>query len=248
MFVSRLLYDFCRILTIETIQTKDLDTSVELFGKKYDHPLIMAPVGVQAIFHEDKDVGLASVCAEENIPYTMSSAGTCSIEEVGAASGDGERWFQLYWPRTNDITASILKRAKDHGFKVLMITLDAVPLAWRPADLDNGYIPFPKGVGVSVGLSDPVYQAKYEKATGKKVEDDVWAASREWLTETYSTPGPTWDDLEFIKKHWDGPIVLKGIQHVEDAKLALQYGCHGIVVSNHGGMLIIFLIAVSFTH
>ena len=143
------------------------DISVELFGQKYNTPLIMAPIGVQGIFHDDKDTGLAEVCAEEGVPYTMSTAGTSSIEEVAAASGDGKRWYQLYWPQDNDITQSLLTRAKENGFSVLVITLDTWSLAWRPADLDNAYVPFIKGVGCQVGFSDPVFRAKFKEQTGK---------------------------------------------------------------------------------
>ncbi|KAJ5083202.1 hypothetical protein N7456_012629 [Penicillium angulare] len=235
MDANRLAFRQWKLIPRMLRKMEGQNTSIELFGKKYDHPIIMAPVGVQAIFHEDRETGLAEVCAEEGLPYTMSTANTCSTEDLAAANKDGERWYQLYWPRDNEITASLLKRAKDNGFTVLMITLDAVPLAWRPADLDNGYIPFLSGVGCEVGLSDPVFRAKFEKEAGHKVEDDIPAAARMWLAETYSAPGPTWEGLEFIKKNWDGPIILKGIQHVEDAKLALEWGCDGIVVSNHGG-------------
>ncbi|KAJ6122118.1 hypothetical protein N7512_004583 [Penicillium capsulatum] len=211
------------------------DVSVELFGQKYDHPLIMAPVGVQGIFHEDKDTGLAEVCAEENVPYTMSTASTSSIEEVAAANQNGKRWYQLYWPQDNDITRSLLTRAKENGFSVLVITLDTWSLAWRPADLDNAYVPFIKGVGCQVGFSDPVFQAKFEEQSGSKIEDDVVGASRAWLAEVVASRPHTWEDLAFVRKHWEGPIVLKGIQHVDDAQQALEYGCDGIVVSNHGG-------------
>jgi isopentenyl diphosphate isomerase/L-lactate dehydrogenase-like FMN-dependent dehydrogenase len=213
------------------------DVSVELFGQKYDSPLIMAPVGVQGIFHENKETGLAEVCEEIGIPYIMSTAATSTIEEVAAASNDGKRWYQLYWPQDNDITVSLLNRAKASGFSVLVVTLDTWSLAWRPADLDNGYVPFLKGVGCQVGFSDPVFREKFEKEAGCTIEEDIVGASRAWLGQVAASGPHTWEELAFVRKHWDGPIVLKGIQHVEDAKMALKHGCNGIVVSNHGGML-----------
>ncbi|OKP13620.1 hypothetical protein PENSUB_811 [Penicillium subrubescens] len=211
------------------------DVSVELFGQKYGSPLIMAPVGVQGIFHEDKETGLAEVCEEIGIPYIMSTAATSTIEEVAAASDGGKRWYQLYWPQDNDITLSLLNRAKANGFSVLVVTLDTWSLAWRPADLDNGYVPFLKGVGCQVGFSDPVFREKFEKEAGCTIEEDIVGASRAWLGQVAASGPHTWEELAFVRKHWDGPIVLKGIQHVEDAKMALKYGCNGIVVSNHGG-------------
>ncbi|KAL4917722.1 FMN-dependent dehydrogenase [Aspergillus aurantiobrunneus] len=211
------------------------DLSVNIFGQNYPTPLFMAPIGVQGLFHPDKETGLAEVCAEVGVPYTLSTASTSSIEDVAKANGDGKRWFQLYWPGDDDITLSLLKRARENGFSVLVVTLDTWSLAWRPADLDNAYIPFIRGVGNQVGFSDPVFRAKFEKETGSKVEEDVVGASRAWIGNVLSSGPHTWDQLSFLRKNWDGPLVLKGIQHVDDAKLALEAGCDGIVVSNHGG-------------
>jgi lactate 2-monooxygenase len=195
----------------------------------------MAPIGVQSIFHEDKETGLAEVCAEIDVPYILSTASTSSIEDVAAASGKGPRWFQLYWPQDDDVTQSLLKRAKDNGYKVLVVTLDTWTLAWRPADLDGGYVPFFKGVGNTTGFTDPVFRKKFEEKYHGKIEDKVIEASVEWIGDVFSGASHSWDQLALLRKTWDGPIVLKGIQHPEDAKLALEAGCEGIIVSNHGG-------------
>jgi lactate 2-monooxygenase len=103
---------------------------VTLFGVKYPTPILMAPVGVQAIFHEDREIGLSKVCAEVGVPYILSTAASSTIEEVAKSSGDGKRWYQLYWPRNNDITLSLLKRAKENGYTALIVTLDTWSLAW----------------------------------------------------------------------------------------------------------------------
>ncbi|PKY02285.1 FMN-dependent alpha-hydroxy acid dehydrogenase [Aspergillus campestris IBT 28561] len=211
------------------------DLTVNLFGQDYPSPVLMAPVGVQSIFHEDKETGLAEACSEVGIPYTLSTASTSSIEEVAQSNGDGKRWYQLYWPQSDDITLSLLKRAKENGYSVLVVTLDTWSLAWRPADLDNAYVPFSTGVGCQNGFSDPVFRAKFEKETGTKVEDDILAASRAWISDAFPGQPPTWERIAFLRKNWDGPLVLKGIQHVDDARFALKAGCDGIVVSNHGG-------------
>jgi lactate 2-monooxygenase len=195
----------------------------------------MAPIGVQSIFHEDKETGVAEVCAEIEVPYILSTASTSSIEDVAAASGKGTRWFQLYWPQSDDVTQSLLKRAKENGYKVLVVTLDTWTLAWRPADLDEAYVPFFKGVGNTTGFTDPVFRKKFEDKHKGNVEDKVIEASMEWLADVFSGASHSWDDIALLRKTWDGPIVLKGIQHPEDAKLALEAGCQGIIVSNHGG-------------
>ncbi len=84
----------------------------------------MAPIGVQSIFHEDKETGLSEVCAEIGVPYILSTASSSSIEEVANANGKGHRWYQLHWPQDDDVTISLLERAKANGYKVLVVTLD----------------------------------------------------------------------------------------------------------------------------
>jgi isopentenyl diphosphate isomerase/L-lactate dehydrogenase-like FMN-dependent dehydrogenase len=107
-----------------------VDTSIELFGEKYHHPILMAPIGVQALAHRDKETGLAEACAEVDVPYILSTASSSSFEDVAASCGRGAKWYQLYWPNDNDITVSLLKRAKANGYKALVVTLDTWTLAW----------------------------------------------------------------------------------------------------------------------
>jgi lactate 2-monooxygenase len=217
--------------------TKPRVLRVKLFGETYPSPVIMAPVGVQGIFHPDKELGVAAACAELKVPYTLSTAASSTIEEVADGCGGAARWFQLYWPSDDDITASLLKRAKDRGYKVLVVTLDCPTVAWRPEDLDRSYLPFLQGIGNAVGFSDPVFQKQWaEEMDGEKIEDNLLLASRKWVsTVVFSGVGRPWSDLKLLRQHWDGPIVLKGIMSVDDAKLAVEHGMDGIVVSNHGG-------------
>jgi isopentenyl diphosphate isomerase/L-lactate dehydrogenase-like FMN-dependent dehydrogenase len=170
------------------------------------------------------------VAAELGVPMIMSTASSHSIEEVAAASGEGPRWYQLYWPNDDDVCVSILERAKANGFTHLVVTLDTWLLGWRPHDLDQSYLPFIRGTGVAVFFSDPAFRAGLEKAP----EDDLMAALGRWLGVAIGQD-KSWDRLPFLREHWDGPIVLKGIQHVDDARRAADVGMDGIVVSNHGG-------------
>jgi lactate 2-monooxygenase len=215
--------------------TLERDLSVTLFGKKYDSPVLLAPIGVQSLFHPDGECGVASIAAEIGVPYIMSSASTATIEEVGKANGDGKRWFQLYWPRSDEVTASILGRAKKEGFDVLVVTLDTFTLSWRPLDLDLGHLPFVRGVGNQIGLSDPVFRQRFKEDSGSEVEDDTVGASIAWQRDAFSGQAHVWEKLKSLREMWDGPIVLKGIQHVDDARMAANLGMDGIVVSNHGG-------------
>lgn len=211
------------------------DLRVNLFGTIYDTPLIIAPVGVQEIFHPDKEVGVATIATELGLPYTLSTASSSTIEDVAAASGSGHRWFQLYWPKDDEITISLLSRAENAGYKVLLVTLDTWVLGWRPWDLDHAYIPFVKGVGNAIGFADPVFRRKHKEKHNKEIEDDIALASREWVGACFSGEAHSWEQLKVIREHWKGPVVLKGIQHPEDAVKAAECGADGIIVSNHGG-------------
>ncbi|KAF6841134.1 FMN-dependent dehydrogenase [Colletotrichum plurivorum] len=236
MDANRLAFRQWKIVPRFLRPTNPRDLRTELFGVTYDSPVLMAPIGVQGIFHEDKETGLASACAELRVPYTLSTAATSTIEEVAEASGDNHCWFQLYWPMDDDITGSLLRRARASGYKVLVVTLDTVTMAWRPVDLDSAFLPFATGTGNAVGFSDPVFRKKFAAENdGDEVEDNVISASRAWISQAFPGDHHTWEDLALLKKHWDGPIVLKGVLSVEDAKLAVQHGVSGIIVSNHGG-------------
>jgi isopentenyl diphosphate isomerase/L-lactate dehydrogenase-like FMN-dependent dehydrogenase len=123
-----------------------------------------------------------------------------------------------------------LRRAEAAGFTTLVVTLDTWLLGWRPRDLDQSYLPFIRGTGLAVYFSDPVFRAGLDKAP----EDDLMAALLRWLP-MFTGTDKSWDDLPFLREHWSGPIVLKGIQHADDARRATDAGMDGIVVSNHGG-------------
>ncbi|CZT42737.1 probable L-lactate dehydrogenase [Rhynchosporium secalis] len=235
MDANRLAFRQWKMIPRMLRPTTTRDLTVKLFGETYENPVLMAPIGVQSIFHEDKETGLAQVCSEIGVPFVLSTASSSTIEEVAKANGNGKRWYQLYWPQDEEITESLLKRAKENGYKVLVVTLDTWALAWRPADLDGAYIPFMKGIGDATGFSDPVFRRKFEEKFNATPEEKVLEASSEWVGDVFSGAAHSWEQIAHLKKHWDGPIVLKGIQHPEDAKLAVQHGVDGIVVSNHGG-------------
>lgn len=241
------------------------DVSVELFGTKYKSPLLAAPIGVQNILHHDGEEATARACHKLGIPMILSTAATRTIEQVAAANADGDRWFQLYWPKPQceEVTASLLHRAKASGYKVLVVTLDTFTLAWRPTDLDTAYLPFIWGQGCQIGFSDPAFNRLFDelrkndpRSVGEKLAElwsfmrrpgtfygaarilvnaNVLQKSKAWIDVTHSGTYREWEHLKVLKELWDGPIVLKGIQTVEDAHLAIDYGIDGIIVSNHGG-------------
>lgn len=209
---------------------EDRDLTADLFGHTYRFPVLHAPIGVQSIIHEDGDLGSARACAELGVPFIASSASTTPMEEIAEAMGDAPRWFQLYWSKDPDIAASFLRRAEASGYSAIVVTLDTPMMAWREYDLKNVYLPFLIGEGVGNYFTDPAFRSKLDESP----EDDQLGAIMHW-TQVFGNAGLTWDDLAFLREHTNLPIILKGILHPDDAKLALEHGVDGLIVSNHGG-------------
>lgn len=211
-------------------EVHERDLSVEVWGRALPAPLALAPVGVLSIMHPEAEPGAARAAAAQGVPYILSSASSTPMEEVAEAMGDGERWFQLYWAKDREVTRSFLNRAKAAGYTALFVTLDTPLLAWRPRDLDQAYLPFLHGVGTANYFTDPAFRA----GLAKPVHEDPNAAVMHFLG-MFADPAKTWPDLAFLRENWDGPIVLKGILHPEDALRAAEAYMDGVVVSNHGG-------------
>lgn len=206
------------------------ELSCTVLGTPMPAPIITAPIGVQSIVHPEGELAVARAAAELGVPMALSTLSSHTLEQVAEASGDGPRWFQLYWPNDEEICGSFLSRAKAAGYSALLLTLDTWQLGWRPHDLDSGYLPFLTGAGLATYFSDPVFCA----GLAKPPLEDLPAALLRWLP-MFTGVDHTWDQLAFIRARWDGPIALKGIQHVDDARRAADAGMDGVVVSNHGG-------------
>ncbi len=208
--------------------TRDLST--EVLGTPMAAPVLLGPVGVQTLAHPEGELASARAAAALGLTYVHSTQAGHSIEQAAEANGDGERWFQLYWPTDDELCESFLSRAKASGYSTLVLTLDTTLLGWRPQDLDRGYLPFLANEGIANYTSDPVFSAMLEKPA----EEDPATAGLVFAG-VFPNPGLSWEQLPWLRERWDGPIVLKGIQHVDDARRAADAGVQGIVVSNHGG-------------
>jgi lactate 2-monooxygenase len=209
------------------------DLSVDLFGVQLPAPVILGPVGVQGILHAEGELASARAAAVLGLPFTLSTAASRPIEEVAQAAdraGTGVRWFQLYWGKNPELTASMLRRAERAGYKALVVTLDTSMLAWRERDLQHAYLPFILGQGLGNYFSDPVFRALLPQPP----EQNPPAAIQLW-SSLFSNTALTWRDISFLRKHTALPIILKGILHPEDAANALEAGVDGVIVSNHGG-------------
>ncbi|WP_018687196.1 lactate 2-monooxygenase [Actinokineospora enzanensis] len=225
---NRDAFDRWRIVPRVLTDATERDLSVTVLGTSMPAPVLLAPVGVQSIVHPDGELATARAAAALDVPIVLSTASSFPLEDVAAVAGP--RWFQLYWPNEPDVCVSLLRRAEDAGYTTLVVTLDTWTLAWRPRDLDRAYLPFLRATGVANAFTDPAFLA----GLAKSPEEDQAMAILRWVS-LFTGTDKRWEQLPFLREHWDGPIVLKGIQHVADARRAADAGIDGIVVSNHGG-------------
>jgi lactate 2-monooxygenase len=206
------------------------DLSVELLGTWIPAPVLLAPIGVQTLLHEEGELASARAAAAVGLPMITSTASATPLEEAAVANGDGARWYQLYWPNDDELAASLVRRAEAAGYSAIVLTVDNYLPGWKPRDLQQAYLPFLEGIGIAQYLSDPVFQSGLEKPP----EEDIGAAVGHFL-EVFANPSLTWERLDWLRGTTSLPIVLKGILHPDDAREGRERGVDGIVVSNHGG-------------
>ena len=223
---------FCRWRIVPRMlrDVAERSMATELLGTAMPAPVLMAPVGVQSILHDDGELASARAAASQGVPVIASTAASYTLEEIAEACGDGPRWYQLYWPRGEELAASFVHRAEAAGYTALVVTLDTGLLGWRPRDLAGAYLPFLKSIGIANYLADPVFCSTLEKPP----EEDPQAAVGQFVG-VFSNPTVTWDDLAWLREQTSLPIVLKGVLHPDDAREAADRGVDGVIVSNHGG-------------
>ena len=219
-----------RIVPRMLLDISQRDLSIELLGMKLPAPVLLGPVGVQELFHADAEVAVAHAASSLGVPFALSTVSSKSIEEVATALGGKPGWFQLYWGRDREVSASMVKRAESAGFRAIVLTLDTPMLAWRERDLSHAYLPFLHGQGLANYRTDPVFRSQLKVPP----EEDTQPTIARW-SEIFSNPSLKWSDLMWLRQQTHLPIVLKGILHPEDAERALDAGADAIIVSNHGG-------------
>ncbi|WP_082180425.1 alpha-hydroxy-acid oxidizing protein [Acidiplasma cupricumulans] len=206
------------------------DISIELFGKKFDTPFILAPIGVQSILHKDAEMATARAAANLKMPFVLSTVSSVSIEDIAKENKNSEKWFQIYPGRDKKIMKSMIERADNSGYSAIMVTVDTTMLGWREIDLKNAYLPFLEGEGIANYLTDPEFRSRL----GKNPEDNIQDAIEEFLF-VYVNPGFTWEDFSEIRKWTDLPLIIKGISSYMDVKKAFELKADAVVISNHGG-------------
>ena len=213
---------------LRDVAARDLSTT--LLGTAMPAPLMLAPIGVQKAVHADGELATARAAAAVGVPMIASTASHFTLEEIAEASGEAPRWFQLYWPNERDLLESFVGRVEAAGYGAIVVTVDTFIPGWKPRDLQQAWLPFLQGMGNANYFKDPVFRAGLEQTP----EEDQGAATGRYLG-VLANPSLTWDDLALLRELTRLPILVKGIQHVDDAREAARRGLDGIVVSNHGG-------------
>ncbi len=223
-------FDRWRIVPRMLRDVSQCDLTVELFGHTLPAPVLLGPVGVQNIIHAEGELAVARAAASLGIPFVLSTVSSYPIEQVAQTMAAAPRWFQLYWGRDPELTTSFLQRAEQSGYTALVVTLDTAMLGWRERDLQHPYLPFLLGQGLANYFTDPVFCSRLSQPPLA----DPASAIRLWAS-LFSNTALIWSDLAWLRQQTRLPILLKGILHPDDARLALDQGVDAIIVSNHGG-------------
>ena len=265
VLANRCAFDRWRIVPRMLRDVSAPDTSVELFGRRLDSPLLLAPIGVLELAHRDADAAVARAARATGTPMILSNQASRPMEEVAGILGEHPHWFQLYWSKSDELVASFAGRARACGCEAIVVTLDTTLLGWRSRDLERAYLPFLRGKGIAQYTSDPVFTRlisgegppaapapaprptlnalrtlisltrAYPGGFTDTLRSGRGRAAVQRFVEIYSNPALVWERLGFLRERTDLPILLKGILHPDDARRAVEAGIDGIVVSNHGG-------------
>jgi len=213
------------------VDTSKRDLSIDLFGCKLTTPLFMSPIGVTGLCTQDEhgDLAAAKASAETGVPLTVSTLTNDPLEDVIRQAGPTPSFFQLYTPKSEDLTASLVSRAEAAGYKAIIVTLDTWVTGWRPRDLNSSNFPQLRGHVLQNYFTDPVFL----KLLGGKPQDDMRAAVGLWASLFGKVL--TWNDIEWLRSLTRLPVALKGICHPDDARRAVDAGIDAIYCSNHGG-------------
>jgi len=207
------------------------DLSIELFGNHLISPIFMCPIGVVGLCAPDfqGDLAVARASAATGVPFTLSTFSQAPMEDVIKQVGDTPTFFQLYLPDDRELAASFIRRAESAGYSALVVTVDSWEWGFRPADLERGNFPQFRGFCMQNYYSDE----NFTKHLAKPPEDDQPAALAHYAT--ISAHPFTWEDLRWIRSQTNLPIAVKGIQHADDARMAIDNGASVLYCTNLGG-------------
>jgi L-lactate dehydrogenase (cytochrome) len=219
-----------------------VDISVTVMGQKLAMPFYCSPTALQRLFHHDGELAVAAAAAKYGTMFGVSSLGTVSLEELRRY--DTPQVYQFYFHRDRGLNRAMLQRAKEVGVEVMMLTVDSITGGNRERDLRTGFaIPFKLTLrGMAQFALKPMWGINYvthEKFKLPQLDEHVDMGGGVMSISRYFTelldPSMNWDDVAEMVRHWNGQFCLKGIMSVDDAKRAIDIGCKGIILSNHGG-------------
>jgi L-lactate dehydrogenase (cytochrome) len=221
-----------------------VDISTSLLGRHLPAPVVLAPTGFTRIVTPGGELDVARAAARAGLPYTLSTMGTRSVEEVAAVS-DGPKWFQVYVWRDRALVKDLLARAAASGYEAIVITVDTAVLGRRERDVRHGFTLPPKiGPGTVIdGALHPAWTwnliraepITFANATGTTAGDGSTAVRLADYINGQFDPSLSWRDLDWFRAEWHGAVVLKGVQTADDARIAAAAGVQAIALSNHGG-------------
>ncbi len=236
-------FDDIRLRQRVAIDMTGRSTATKMIGQDVSMPVALAPVGLTGMQHADGEILAAKAAEKFGVPFTLSTMSICSIEDVAAATS-APFWFQVYTLKDDDFMRRLMARAKDAKCSAVVITLDLQVLGQRHRDLKNGLSAPPKLTAKSVanmmtkvgwGLNMLQTQRRtFGNIIGHAADVTDPSSLSTWTAEAFDA-ALDWERVKELRKMWDGPVILKGILDVEDAKKALEVGADAIIVSNHGG-------------
>lgn len=215
-----------------------LDTTTEVLGKKSAWPFGIAPTGFTRMMHTEGEVAGVRAAGRAGIPFSLSTMGTTSIEDVRAAGPDTRKWFQLYMWKDRDRSMNLVRRAADNGFDTLLVTVDVPVAGARLRDTRNGLTIPPTLTPKTIVDAIPRPWWWFDFLTTEPLSFatlDRWSGTVAELLDVMFDPTVDFDDLAWIKDQWPGSLVVKGIQNLDDARKVADLGADGIILSNHGG-------------
>jgi len=220
------------------LNVKDVDISVNMLGKNASMPVGIAPTGFTRMMQTEGEYAGACAASDAGIPYTLSTMGTRSIEDVAKAAPDGRNWFQLYMWKDRDRSMALVDRAKAAGFDTLVLTVDVPVAGARLRDVRNG-MTIPPSLTLKTILNAiprPAWWVNFLTTDPLKFASlDSWNGTVAELLDSMFDPTITYEDLKWIRGQWQANLVVKGIQNVDDAVRSIEAGADAIILSNHGG-------------
>jgi len=216
----------------------NLDLKTHVLGEEYSMPVGIAPTGFTRMMHAEGEIAGARAAAKYGIPFTLSTLGTTTIEDVAASAPHGSNWFQLYMWKDRDASMALVERARAQGVKNLLLTVDVPVAGARLRDVRNGLTVPPTISLKTIVDAIPRREWWWNFLTTKPLEFasmSNWPGTVAELLDFMFDPTMTFEDLAWLRKQWDGNLIVKGIQTLEDAKRAARAGADAVILSNHGG-------------